>query len=152
MQILNNYWFFWFVIGFVLLCLEVATPGIVFMFFGLGAWTVMLLLVIYPLPVYLQWTLFIVLSLVFLVVLRRKLTAIFRKTESGRNDSLREPLVADQYIGHEVIVIKAISSNKSGLVEFNGSNWQARSQHSLEEGATAKIVELKDLVIWVDPL
>jgi membrane protein implicated in regulation of membrane protease activity len=152
MEIFGNYWVFWFVLGFVFLFLEVLVPGIVFLFFGLGSWSVALLLFFIPLPVIPQWTIFIVLSIIFLVVLRRKLSAVFRKSNVGRNDSLSDPLVADQYIGREVVVMKSISPEKTGLIELNGSNWQARSRFSLDEGASAKIVELKDLVVWVEPV
>ncbi|MDR2301595.1 MAG: NfeD family protein [Deltaproteobacteria bacterium] len=150
MSLFGNYWLFWFVIGFVFLFLEVLTPGVVFVFFGLGGWVVMVLVLIFPLPVYLQWVLFIVLSVIFLIVLRRKLNALFKKKETGRTDSLRDPMVANQYIGREVVVVKAISPEKAGLIELNGSNWQARSLESLPEGANAKIVELKDLIVWVE--
>jgi membrane protein implicated in regulation of membrane protease activity len=152
MRLLGNYWLFWFAIGFVFLFLEITTPGIVFVFFGLGAWAVMVLLFVLPLPLYSQWIIFIVLSVAFLVVLRKKLNALFRKKEEGRTDSLSDPLVANQYIGREVVVMQAISPEKSGVIELNGSNWQARSLHSLPQGANAKIVELKDLIVWVEPV
>jgi membrane protein implicated in regulation of membrane protease activity len=152
MEILGNHWLFWFILGFVFLFLEVLTPGIVFLFFGLGAWAVTAFLLFLPLPLYLQWVIFIALSLIFLVALRGKVNAIFRKKEVGRSDSLREPLVANQYIGREVVVVKDIRPEKPGVIELNGSNWQARSHSSLSEGANAKIVELKDLVVWVEPL
>jgi membrane protein implicated in regulation of membrane protease activity len=153
MQLLGNYWLFWFAVGFVFLFLEVMTPGVVFLFFGLGAWVVMALLFLIPIPVYVQWVLFLALSLAFLALLRGKVNALFRKGGSDRRgDSLKDPLVADQYIGREVVVVKAITPDKSGIIELNGSNWQARAHTELAEGANAKIVELKDLIVWVEPV
>jgi membrane protein implicated in regulation of membrane protease activity len=152
MLLLGNYWLFWFGIGFVFLILEVATPGVVFLFFGAGAWVVMALCLAFPMPPYLQWVVFIILSLLFLALFRKKLTAMFRKPGGGRTDSLSEPMFANQYIGREVVVIKAIGPERPGMIELNGSNWQARSQASLGEGQNAKIVDLKDLVVWVEPV
>ena len=72
---------FWFVLGFVLLILEIATPGIVFVFFGLGAWLVMGLLFLFPLSQFFQFLIFIVSSVIFLFLLRRHLKNIFYKNK-----------------------------------------------------------------------
>jgi membrane protein implicated in regulation of membrane protease activity len=152
MAIAGNYWLFWFIIGFAFLFLEVLTPGMFLAFFGLGAWTVMAIMFVIPLQVGLQWSIFIILSLVYLVALRRKLKDIFARREQGRSDSLKDPLVADQFIDRETLVIQAISPGRAGMVEFNGTNWKARSRHSLAEGDNARIVNLEDLVLWVEPI
>ncbi|MDR1052265.1 MAG: NfeD family protein [Deltaproteobacteria bacterium] len=151
MQIFGDYWLFWFVVGFVFLLLEVATPGVVLMFFGLGSWTAMLVVLIFPAPPALQWTVFLIMSLVYLALLRRKLTALFsRGGDKGRGDSLKDPLVAGQYIGREVVVLIPVTAEPGGQVEFNGSNWQARSQARIEKGRPARIVDFRDMVFWVE--
>ncbi|MDR0354263.1 MAG: NfeD family protein [Deltaproteobacteria bacterium] len=143
---------FWLILGFAFLFLEVLTPGVVLMFFGLGAWTVLLANFITPLPVIVQWVIFIIMSLVYLIILRRKVAVILSRKEKGRSDSLKDPLVANQYIGREVEVIKDIGSDVGGQVELNGSVWQARAKTNISRGSWVKVVEVKDLVLWVEPL
>jgi membrane protein implicated in regulation of membrane protease activity len=103
-------------------------------------------------PVYAQWIAFIVTSALYLALLRRKLTAIFALREKGRGDSLKDPLVAEGYIGREVVVVEAISPDKGGTVELNGSIWQARCGVGIDKGAVVMVTEVKDLILWVRPL
>jgi membrane protein implicated in regulation of membrane protease activity len=152
MKIFESYLLFWFIMGFVFLLLEVLTPGVVFVFFGLGSWVIMLALLAIPLPASFQWIGFIVASALFLVFLRRHLTLLFNKIEKGRTDSLKEPMVANQYIGKEIAVISEITPEKPGLVELNGTNWQARSASKVQVGAMVRIIELEGLTLWVEPL
>jgi membrane protein implicated in regulation of membrane protease activity len=152
MRVFESYQLFWFILGFFFLFLEVLTPGVVFAFFGLGSWVVTLLLFFMPMPVSFQWIIFIVASALFLVFLRRHLTALFRRIEKGRTDSLREPMVANQYIGREVLVVSEIASDRAGLVELNGTNWQARSNTKVAAGVMVKVIELDGLTLWVEPV
>jgi membrane protein implicated in regulation of membrane protease activity len=152
MQLLGGYWLFWFFLGFFLLIFEVLTPGVVLVFFGLGAWTVMGIILIIPLPPVFQWILFISLSLIYLILLRQKCKSFFYRVRKGRDDSLQDPLVAGRYIGREVDVVEDISPHSLGQVEFDGSNWQARSRSNLSKGVRARIVEVEDLTFWVEPV
>ncbi|MDR1578056.1 MAG: NfeD family protein [Deltaproteobacteria bacterium] len=144
---------FWFAVGFVFLVLEILTPGIVFVFFGLGAWLVMGLRFFFPLWPAFQFVIFIVSSVLFLIMLRRHFKSLFfRARARGRVDSLSERLVANNYLGKEVEVIKEIEPDRPGVVELNGTNWTARSQASLAVGQMARVVEVAGLIITVEKL
>jgi membrane protein implicated in regulation of membrane protease activity len=143
---------FWFVVGFIFLILEISTPGIVFGFFGLGAWVVLAVNYIFPLPIVMQWLIFIISSSIFLGLLRKHIKAFLAKREPKVTDSLSEPMVADQYLGREVEVIKEIEPGRPGLAELNGTNWQARSQKAIPAGSYASILEVDGLTLWLEPI
>jgi membrane protein implicated in regulation of membrane protease activity len=151
---MGSYKLFWFVLGLALLILEVATPGVlVFVFFGVGAWVVMLCLVVLPLPPAIQWGAFIAVSVALLVLLRRHLAGLFNKRSAqGRGDSLQEPMVAGSYLGRVVEVVEDVAPGRPGLVELNGTNWRAESAAGVSKGARARILEVRDLTLWVEPL
>jgi membrane protein implicated in regulation of membrane protease activity len=145
---------FWFVVGFVFLILEMATPGIVFVFFGLGAWLVLVLILIFPLfsPVF-QFLVFIVSSFIFLFALRRHLKALFYKDKDRKKvDSLSERMVANNYLEREVDVVEDITPGHPGKIELNGTNWTAKSAEPLTVGQRAKVVDIADLVVTVEKI
>ncbi|MDR2443343.1 MAG: NfeD family protein [Deltaproteobacteria bacterium] len=153
MELLGSYKLFWFLLGLLFLGLEVLTPGVFLLFFGIGSWFVLLLLLPLPnLPMVFQWAIFIIVSVVCLVALRGQLKRLFNRKEGGRGDSLKDPLVANGYIGREIDVVSVITPEKPGTAEFNGTNWQAKSSATIPQGARARIVEVRDLTLWVEPI
>jgi membrane protein implicated in regulation of membrane protease activity len=152
MEIFGSVKLFWFALGFVFLILEVLTPGIVFLFFGLGSWLVLLLLLAFDLPMGAQWGVFTVVSVLLLLTLRKHVTRLFSSKKTGRADSLQEPMVAGSYIGRIVEIVEDVSPDKPGLAELNGTNWRATSLVDLPKGARAKIKEVRDLTLEVEPL
>ena len=153
MELFGSYKLFWFGLGLLLLILEVLTPVIVFLFFGLGAWVVLLTLVVLPTPPAVQWGVFIVVSVVALLTLRKHVTRLFAKKDGGgRADSLKEPMVADSYLGRVVEVIGDIAPDRPGLVELNGTNWRASSQTPVPKGAMVRVKEVMDLTLVVEPV
>ncbi|MDR2200346.1 MAG: NfeD family protein [Deltaproteobacteria bacterium] len=143
---------FWFVLGLALLIFEVATPGVVALFFGLGAWLVLIVRIFLPLPVWSQWALFSVSSVVFLILLRKHVITLFNSFKTTKKDSLSEPMVARRYLGQEVDVLEDIQPGRPGAVELNGTRWQARTRVPLAKGARARIIELEELMFWIEPL
>ncbi|MDR2140309.1 MAG: NfeD family protein [Deltaproteobacteria bacterium] len=143
----------WLVVGFIFLVLEIATPGVVFVFFGLGAWLVLGLRLLFPLSVPFQVLIFIIASVAFLVMFRRYLKAImFRQREEERVDSLSERMVADNYLGQEVDVINDISPERPGRIELNGTSWIATSVDSLPVGVRARVVEVVGTTVTVEKI
>jgi membrane protein implicated in regulation of membrane protease activity len=153
MELLGSYKIFWFALGMAFLILEVLTPGVVFLFFGLGAWVVMAILLVASIPAGAQWGVFIVVSVLALITLRRHVARLFAKKEAGgRADSLKEPMVAASYIGRVVEVVGDIGPDRPGLVELNGTNWQARAPVAIPKGSMVRVVEVRDLALTVEPL
>jgi membrane protein implicated in regulation of membrane protease activity len=144
---------FWFVLGFALFIMELVTPGVFFVFFGLGAWAAMLVnLTPIPLAPWAQWALFAVVSVASLVLLRRHLIVFLAARKVSKVDSLSEPMVADRYLGQEVEVLAAISPGRPGTVEFNGTRWQAKSRTALAVGDRARSLDLDGLTFMIEPV
>lgn len=139
----------WFVAGLVLVLLEFAAPGIVIIFFGLGAWVA-------SLTAWLAWTptlasqlgVFALASIALLLGLRRSCRSWFAGlSESGDAQSTEE-----EFIGREVRVTSAISPAQPGKVEFKGAFWNARSSEPLQPGDAAVILSREGLQLHVRPL
>ncbi|MDR1166275.1 MAG: NfeD family protein [Deltaproteobacteria bacterium] len=149
----ENVTLFWFCLGFVLFVMEMATPGVFFLFFGLGAWIVMLVAAfISAVPFWFQWSLFSASSLLSLIFLRKRVISVLARKRAAKVDSLTEPMVAERYLGQDVDILEDVSPAKPGIVEFNGTRWQGKSQHSLAAGSRGRIVEVDGLVLWVEPV
>ena len=111
----------WFLIGLVCLLLEFALPGVVIVFFGIGAWIVALLTLLLPLPIEHQLLVFIASSLLMLFTLRRNLQRwFFKEVPDAVSDK-------QEFIGERAVVIEAISTKLPGKVEFHGTRWEAES-------------------------
>lgn len=139
-------WVLWLIVGLVLLALELLVPGIVLMFFGLGALLVSLLVgtgVIEEGAMGVQLIVFAIASVILLALLRR----VFRKTLSG-SSSQGEHL--EEFVGREVTVLAAIPDQGEGRVELKGATWRARSAQALPSGARARILRRDGLLLWVE--
>lgn len=115
----------WIIIGFVCIILEFMIPGVLFVFFGISAILVGLLVKIFGLPTGhgIPYLVFTILSIGQIVLLRKKFKSWFTgKTLTGGENTLEE------YIGKEATVVDGFEgeSNK-GTVLFKGANWNAIS-------------------------
>ncbi len=140
----------WFVIGLALVLSEFLVPGVILVFFGIGAW-------ITCLTVGLGWTsgwtaqllTFAVSSVVLLVALRRWLKARFFGFVGHRNDAMAN---IDSEAGQTVTVTVAIEpGSDSGRVEYKGADWRAESEVPIAAGARALIVDVDGIVLRVEP-
>lgn len=138
---------FWFLLGVAFLVLEALTPGFFLMFFGLGAWLVSLTIFFLPLGPQWQWLIFIVVSVVSLLIFRRKVKTFFQG-RLAKNDNLDDPVARSQYLGREVLIIKETGPDQPGLAELNGTNWQARTDGPLlAPGQRARVIGLEGLTL-----
>ncbi|MBX7209070.1 MAG: NfeD family protein [Verrucomicrobiaceae bacterium] len=137
----------WFTIGLVLVLAELALPGVVLVFIGLGAW-------ITALTTRLGWTqsldsqmiLFAVSSLVLLVGLRRLCKTWFMGFSTSNPDTSRD---LDEFAGKPVRVTAAIGPGVQGKVEFKGAAWTAEADEALAAGETAVITDIDGLCLKV---
>ena len=139
----------WFLIGAALLLSEFIVPGLVVAFFGIGAWITAVLtwMGVIEDPS-LQAIVFAVSSVVVLLLLRRYFKAWFSGGESSGGDSLD-----DEFIGKEVRVLQEIpGGHELGKVELKGAEWRALSDEPISAGGLARVIELKDLTLIVEPI
>jgi membrane protein implicated in regulation of membrane protease activity len=136
---------YWLYAGIVLIILEVMTPGLVSIFFGLAALTVALITWLVPgVPPLAQWLMFSVFSILFIALLRKTL----KKTFSGTSEVTED--MFDAFSGKRATVVEFISPAKTGRVEFNGSNWTAEAEEELDVGTPVRIKFKKNLTLFVE--
>ncbi len=145
MEILSDPAIIWFLIGLGLLLLELALPGLVVLFFGIGAWITSLCHALFDISLNLQILIFLVSSLVLLVLLRKFLK---RRFFDRKKDDTADQL--EEFIGKKAIVISDFK-NGSGLVEFKGTRWTAECDVDVKEGDNVTITKKESLTLFVTP-
>ncbi len=139
----------WLIAGIVLIVAEFLVPGLVIVFFGMGALLVSLL-------AYLGWVtelssqllVFSSLSLVFLFGLRWLFKGWFvgQSAKTGDSDEMSD------LIGKEVTCLTGFGPEQPyGKVEFKGANWKGRCELELKQGSIAVIESIDGLCLNVKP-
>lgn len=140
-------WWLWVLLGIGLLALEMATPGGFFaLFFGLSAIVVGALTAPgWSGPVWVQWVLFSVLSVLALFTLRGPLQARLNLKGS------RKPV--DSLVGESALVTEEVPAGGVGKAELRGASWTARSSWngSLAKGQRCRVERVDGLTLWILP-
>ncbi len=134
----------WFLVGVVLLLLELALPGLIIFFFGLGAWIVALSLVLFDMNLTAQLLVFVITSVVTLLLLRRFLKHKFFKEDDSNKSSLEE-----EFIGKIAIAETDIKAGVSGKVSFKGTVWSAVTDENIAKGDRVKITARDSITLIV---
>ena len=130
----------WFLLGLALIFLEFIVPGVILVFFGIGAWTV-------AVTTFFGWTsslesqllLFAISSIVLLFLLRKWIKGKFYGHVGAVQDLTRN---LDEFTGKSVIVVQDVIPNKmEGAVEFKGARWNAVSDEYIKNGEVAIITD-----------
>ncbi|GAA0518189.1 NfeD family protein [Deinococcus depolymerans] len=110
----------WWVLGALLLILEVAAPGIFFVWLALASFTLGLVVFVLPLPVTAQLLLFALLSAVSVLLGRRYLSRLLPDTPeaAGLNQG------SSRLVGQTLTVTQAIE-NGVGRVRVGDGEWRA---------------------------
>ncbi len=138
-------WWIWVTVGFVLLAVEVVTPGGFYaVFFGLSALAVGLLAGLGAAgPLWLQGILFGTLAVGALALFRPVLTKHLR--------SAADTVTVDDLVGSVARVREPVPADGSGKVELRGSVWTARNAGT--EGILAdcecRVERVDGLTLWV---
>jgi membrane protein implicated in regulation of membrane protease activity len=139
----------WFLAGIALLIAELAVPGLVIFFFGVGACLVATLCLIFDLSLNLQLLIFLLSSTIFLISLRKWVGKIFM----GRMSSNQEFDDVDaDYIGKQAVVEFKIMPDVPGKVEFNGTLWMATADMSISKGTPVQVIGKNNITLKVKPL
>ena len=145
MDILSDPAVIWFLVGLGLLLLELILPGLVILFFGIGAWVTALVCAIADINLNWQIFIFLVASLLGLVLLRKYLKKrFFSKTDKETQDQLEE------FIGRKAKAVEEFKDG-TGKVEFKGTRWTARSNEPVSKGQWVTIQSKDSLTLNVKP-
>lgn len=134
----------WFLVGLVLLLAELVIPGLIIIFFGIGAWIVALSLVFFDFSLTTQFWIFGISSVLGLILLRRVLKDKFFKEEKSIAGSLEE-----EFIGKLAMAESDLVANKAGKVSFKGTQWKAISDCDIKKGEMAKIKDKDSITLLV---
>lgn len=136
----------WFVIGLILFLAELAAPGLILFFFGVGAWIAALFCLIWDIGLTSQLILFIVSSSILLALLRKNMQRLFSgRKDTGKNRGENY----DDFIGEQAVVVEVINPPMKGKVELHGTNWNAESETEIPAGAPVRIIGKKNLTLIV---
>jgi len=141
----------WFLAGLLLILLEFAAPGVIVVFFGVGAWLVALTTWVGLTPgIASQLLVWAIASVAMLLMLRGRLASRFHGFETGMQD----PAVnLDEYAGREVRVVRDIApDHRDGRVEFKGAEWTAVAPTSIAAGHLAVVERAEGLTLHVRPV
>ena len=143
MEILSNPAVIWFLIGLGLLLLELVLPGLVILFFGVGAWVTALVCAFFELNINWQILIFLVASLLGLALLRKYLrNRFFNRTDKEIDDQLEE------FIGRKGRALDDFKDG-SGQIEFKGTQWSARCEDPVKKDEWVEIVSKDSLTLQV---
>ncbi len=138
---------YWFVGGIILFFLEMAVPGFVLFFFGVGACLTALATLLFGLSLNGQLLVFIIASLLSLIFLRRYVQKAF----IGKTDFSGEDSVLAEH-GTQVEVVSDIVPPNEGKVKYSGTTWRARATEKIRTGEIVTIIEQDGLIMTVRKL
>jgi membrane protein implicated in regulation of membrane protease activity len=138
-------WWLWLLLGLVLAALELAsTGGFYLIFFGVSAMFIGLMAAIgLGGPLWLQWLVFTILSVVLLLAFRRPILRMMNVET--------EPV--DALVGQFAITQDVIQPGAIGRAELRGSSWSARNLHSAElaRGQRCRVERVDGLMLFLLP-
>lgn len=128
----------------VFLIIEGAVPGLVSIWFALGAFAA-LISALLKAPFWLQLVWFVVVSVAALCFTR----PLAKKYVNSR----AQPTNADMVIGHECVVTEEVNNVKgSGAAAVNGKTWTARAEEDSEviaAGEVRKVVRIEGVKLII---
>ncbi len=139
-------WWYWMVLGLVLLAAEMTTPGgFYILFFGLSALLVGALagLEIVNLD-WLQWLLFSVIAIGSLLLFRGPLMARLSHGRKAHTD-------VDSMVGEVAIPLEPLAAGATGKAELRGTTWTAKNvgPTAFRKGQRGKVTNVDGLTLWI---
>ncbi|MBN1598826.1 MAG: NfeD family protein [Bacteroidales bacterium] len=134
----------WFLIGLVLLLLELALPGLIIIFFGVGAWITAICVKLFDININIQLLIFLVSSILCLVLLRKYLKKRFFGEDEKKDDILE-----DEFIGKIGTTETVLKPGVAGKITFKGTTWSAVSDTEIGAGEQVKIVDKASITLHV---
>lgn len=138
----------WFLAGLALMLAEFMVPGVILVFFGLGAWLAALTSWLGLTPGLTgQLLTFAAASVLLLVLLRHRFRARLTGYVGDDNDPDSN---IDEFRGQPVTVTEDIDPDHDrGTVEFKGARWKARAGGAIPAGSRAVIESVDGITLVV---
>ena len=138
----------WFLLGLALVFLEFVVPGVILVFFGIGAWAAAVTTYFGLTAAFQsQLLIFAVASILLLVALRKWIKGKFYGHVGDVQDLTKN---IDEFTGQSVVVLQDVIPNKmEGAVEFKGARWRAVSDEHIKNGEMAIITSVDGITLKV---
>ena len=138
----------WFLAGLILAFLEFAVPGVILIFFGVGAWLVAAATYLRLTPTLeSQLLLFAITSVALIALLRKWIKGRFYGHVSDVQDLSKD---LDEFTGKSVVVLKDVIPGKiEGAVEFKGASWRAVSEEHIRHGEVGIITDVDGITLKI---
>jgi membrane protein implicated in regulation of membrane protease activity len=141
-------WWYWMLVGLVLLGAEMVTPGgFYILFFGLAALAVGTLAGVGLVQAeWLQWLLFSGIAILSLLVFRGPLLAWIKTHD-------KEMPNVDSMAGECAIPLEDLAPGGTGKAELRGTMWTAHNAGSalLKKNQRCKVQRVEGLTLWIKP-
>lgn len=137
MEIITHFppWLIWFMLGIAVSLSELAIPGFVIIFFGVGCLGAAAFAVVLPDSYAGQLATFIVVSMVSLLVLRRLAMRVFvGKSELATGSD------GQDFIKARVVIDRDLAAGQETRVFYRGSTWRAQAAEQISANSEAEIV------------
>ncbi|TKB55103.1 MAG: NfeD family protein [Nitrospira sp.] len=139
-------WWYWMLLGLVLLGIEMVTPGgFYILFFGLAALIVGSLAGLEIAQAeWLQWLLFSGLAILSLLIFRGPLLASLKKRD-------KDLPAVDTLAGESAVPREDLAVSGTGKAELRGTTWTAHNAGPtpLTKGQRCKVERIEGLTIWI---
>ena len=139
-------WWYWLLLGIVLLGIEMVTPGgFYILFFGLAALIIGGLTALgFAQAEWIQWLLFSALSILSLLVFRGPLLAWIKTKD-------KQMPIVDSMVGESAIPLEDIVPGATGKAELRGTTWTAHNAGSapLKKNQRCKVERIEGLTLWI---
>jgi inner membrane protein len=139
-------WWYWMLLGLLLLGAEMMTPGgFYILFFGLAALIVGTLAGLGAVEAdWLQWLLFSGVAVGSLLICRQPLIGMMKQTASETPDM-------DSMAGELAIPLEPLEVGATGKAELRGTTWTARNVGTapLDKGQRGKVTHIEGLTLWI---
>jgi inner membrane protein len=135
MDLVSSPWVVWFLAGIAVMLAELALPGFVILFFGLGCWGAAGAALFAPHAYSTQVFTFLIVSVASLLTLRKVAMRVFvGMTEGAETEEL-----GNVPVGARVTVDQNLEAGRIGRVRFRGTMWDAVSEEPIPSGSDAEI-------------
>lgn len=139
-------WWYWMVLGLILLGAEMTTPGgFYILFFGLSALLVGALAGLdIVLMEWMQWLLFSVIAIGSLLVFRGPLLA---RINDGRTSHAN----IDSMIGEVAVALEPLPAGGTGKAELRGSTWTTKNvgPTAFDKGQRGRVTKVDGFTLWI---
>ena len=135
MDITFSPWLVWFLAGIAVMLAELAVPGFVIIFFGLGCWGASVVAVFAPDAYSAQVVVFLIVSVASLMTLRRVAMRVF----VGRSEGQETEDLGNVPVGARITLDQDLEAGRVGRVHFRGTMWDAVSEDRIPAGSDAEI-------------